>query len=126
MNMMKRILAWIMLVAVLLGSFAFAETGASTHEHSPNADGWQSSSDYHWFTCAVCGEEVKEKHLENGWQGNAKSCYLECAECGYWETQEHTFKCSILGHENEGMEAVFKLKVKEIPGIVAIQDKKRI
>ena len=28
--------------------------------------------------------------------------------------------------ENEGMEAVFKLKVKEIPGIVAIQDKKRI
>ena len=28
--------------------------------------------------------------------------------------------------ENEGMEAVFKLKVKEIPGLVAIQDKKRI
>ena len=72
MNMMKRIMAWIMLVAVLLGSFAFAETGASTHEHSPNADGWQSSSDYHWFTCAVCGEEIKESHLENGWQGNEK------------------------------------------------------
>lgn len=106
MNMMKRILAWIMLVAVMLGSFAFAETGASTHEHTPNADGWQSSSDYHWFNCAVCGEEIKERHLENGWQGNAKCCYLECAECGFWETQEHTFSCSILGHENEGVEAL--------------------
>ncbi|MBQ2665340.1 fumarate hydratase C-terminal domain-containing protein [Methanobrevibacter sp.] len=33
-------------------------------------------------------------------------------------------KCVLF--ENEGMEAVFELKVKDIPGIVAIQDKKRI
>ena len=33
-------------------------------------------------------------------------------------------KCILF--ENEGMEAMFKLKVKKIPGIVAIQNKKRI
>ena len=33
-------------------------------------------------------------------------------------------KCVLF--ENEGMEAIFKLKVKEIPGIVAIQDGKKI
>jgi fumarate hydratase subunit beta len=33
-------------------------------------------------------------------------------------------KCVLF--ENEGMEAMFELKVKEIPGVVAIQDKKRI
>ena len=33
-------------------------------------------------------------------------------------------KCVLF--ENEGMEAMFELKVKDIPGIVAIQDKKRI
>ena len=33
-------------------------------------------------------------------------------------------KCVLF--ENEGMEAMFELKVKNIPGIVAIQDKKRI
>jgi fumarate hydratase subunit beta len=33
-------------------------------------------------------------------------------------------KCVLF--ENEGMEAMYELKVKEIPGIVAIQDKKRI
>ena len=33
-------------------------------------------------------------------------------------------KCVLF--ENEGMEAMYGLKVKDIPGIVAIQDKKRI
>jgi len=33
-------------------------------------------------------------------------------------------KCVLF--ENEGMEAMYELKVKDIPGIVAIQDKKRI
>ena len=33
-------------------------------------------------------------------------------------------KCVLF--ENEGMEAIYKLKVKDIPGIVAIQDKKKI
>ncbi|WP_458404887.1 fumarate hydratase C-terminal domain-containing protein [Methanobrevibacter sp.] len=33
-------------------------------------------------------------------------------------------KCILF--ENEGMEAMFELKVEKIPGIVAIQDKKRI
>ena len=33
-------------------------------------------------------------------------------------------KCVLF--ENEGMEAMFELKVKEIPGIVAIKDEKRI
>ncbi|WP_458453232.1 fumarate hydratase C-terminal domain-containing protein [Methanobrevibacter sp.] len=33
-------------------------------------------------------------------------------------------KCVLF--ENEGMEAMFELKVEKIPGIVAIQDKKRI
>ena len=33
-------------------------------------------------------------------------------------------KCVLF--ENEGIEAIFKLKVKEIPGIVAIQDGKKI
>ena len=33
-------------------------------------------------------------------------------------------KCVLF--ENEGMEAMFELKVKNIPGIVAVQDKKRI
>ena len=33
-------------------------------------------------------------------------------------------KCVLF--ENEGMEAIYELKVKDIPGIVAIQDKKRI
>ena len=33
-------------------------------------------------------------------------------------------KCVLF--ENEGMEAMYELKVKNIPGIVAVQDKKRI
>ena len=33
-------------------------------------------------------------------------------------------KCVLF--ENEGMEAMYELKVNEIPGIVAVQDKKRI
>ena len=33
-------------------------------------------------------------------------------------------KCVLF--ENEGMEAIYELKVKEIPGIVAVRDKKRI
>lgn len=33
-------------------------------------------------------------------------------------------KCVLF--ENEGMEAMYELKVKDIPGIVAIQDKKKI
>ena len=33
-------------------------------------------------------------------------------------------KCVLF--ENEGMEAMYELKVKDIPGIVAVQDKKRI
>lgn len=33
-------------------------------------------------------------------------------------------KCVLF--ENEGMEAMFELKVEKIPGIVAVQDKKRI
>ena len=33
-------------------------------------------------------------------------------------------KCVLF--ENEGMEAMYELKVKDIPGIVAIQDKKRV
>jgi fumarate hydratase subunit beta len=36
----------------------------------------------------------------------------------------HEKKCVLF--ENEGMEAMFELKVKEIPGIIAIKDGKRI
>lgn len=57
-------------------------TKGEKHVHVP-ADGYTMGSENHWYTCSVCGQEIREAHSFNGAQN--------CSVCGVTDGQYFSF-----------------------------------
>ena len=61
----------------------WSKGGTHVHTAPANADSYTMGNENHWYTCSVCGQEVREEHVFNGGQN--------CTLCGVTDGSNFVF-----------------------------------